>query len=228
MAIEGEQLNICIIAQSTDYSCFQISVWRELWSSHMWCIQQISCCRCRDFQPPGQSSLISSFSLWAACLLFAISTPVMLSTVRCSSHSRLVKPNPAWPQTEWRAGRRGEHLCNFTLLLAVWLTPAFSPFLSISFFLLLKHNLKSVCEHVSICVLCVCSNNCEDVSAVARVTVWLCWEVAKSAKKETSKAPSWKVKNCESHCVRNTPSLLLLSTLWTSRETQQERREEAP
>lgn len=56
---------------------------------NMWSKLQISCFQSRDFSASGSKFSDSIFSLWAACLLFGISTPVMFGAVHCPSYSRL-------------------------------------------------------------------------------------------------------------------------------------------
>lgn len=171
------------------------------------------------------------FSLWAACLLFAISTPVMLSAVHCSSYSCLVKPNPVWPQTEWWQGSDDSVSVispSFLKSTLVCLTLTLSLFVCwFPFFSSLHWNTswKKGSASMYLFVFCVFAQ------IIACVYLWCAHMAALRScqvdKKETSKASPREVNNCESRCVRNVFPLLLLSRVWTSMKTQQERKEEA-
>lgn len=134
------------------------------------------------FQPQGQSLTITSFP------------------PACHQHTSHAQCNSCVASDKVKAGKRRQHLCNFTLLPHVHASfVTYSPFVSISFFSSLHwHHKTNVWKHVSICVLCVCLNNGASESLVACVLVWLCWGAANSTQKETSKAYSRKVNNCES------------------------------
>ena len=155
----------------------------------MWSTLQISCYRSRDFSASGLKFSDSIFSLWAACLLFAISTPVMFGTVHCPSYSRLgetescVASEPSDDREEQTASPPSPRPPQSVF-------PSLSLFLSFS----LRWNTTwgSVCERVSVCVLYVCLGNC----AYLWLPVYLhgCAEKLPSRQKkgETSKAASRK------------------------------------
>lgn len=146
--------------------------------------------------------------------------------------------------SDWMmTGERRQHLCNFTLLCHVHTSLSYSHFFSICVDLFPpftplksspeeKKKKKSVCERVSICVSCVCSNNCVSVSVVAlctRMAVLRSCQVDKKKKKKGKLQKHLLEKSTTVEVIvwGKTLPLLLLSTLWTSRETQQEHRVEA-
>lgn len=153
--------------------------------SHDWCC---------DFLLWGQRFSDFIFSLQASCLLFAISTPVMLSTVHLSSYSHPVKPNSVW-----------QHLCNafshphWFVLLSLFLS--FS--VRVDLFLVftwLKYNLKkSASACIYLCFLCLFE------SVRDYICVCLCTRVAVQKSYQLNKKrklhkhlPAY----CESHCLR--------------------------
>lgn len=183
------------------------------------------------------------FSHWAACLLFAISSTghAQLSSLLLMQPSG-ESESCVWPQTEWWL-ERGDSISvispSSVTSTLVCPTPTFSLFVSISFLPSLhwnparrKKKKKSVCERVSICVSCVCSNNCVSVSVVALCTRMAMLRSCQVDKKKKKKGKLQKHLLEKSTTVEvivwgKTLPLLLLSTLWTSRETQQEHRVEA-
>lgn len=142
-----------------DYYCLQWSILAVnslllhdepgVLNSSMWLTQQISCYWCHDFLKFNDFSV----SFWAARLRFAISTRVMLSAVHCSSYSRLVKPNPVWPQTEWWQGRGDSISVISPSVLAstqVCLTLTLSVFLYLCRFLSSPHSPETQTEKKSV------------------------------------------------------------------------------
>lgn len=145
--------------------------------------------------------------------------------VRRSSLPLIQLPGWNWILCGLRTERwqgRGDGIASFLTS-----PPSLSSSYFLSFSLCWNTTWGSVCEHVSVCVLYVCLGNC----AYLWLPVYLygCAEKLPSWQKKgkLQKPLLEKVNNCESHCMRKTPLLLLLSTLWTSRETRQERSEEA-
>lgn len=146
--------------------------------------------------------------------------------------------------SDWMmTGERRQHLCNFTLLCHVHTSLSYSHFFSICVDLFPPFTpLKSSPEEkkkekVSVSVYLFVFRVFARIIAWAYlwlpcVLVWLCWEVAKSTKRRKKKGKLQKHLLEKSTTVEvivwgKTLPLLLLSTLWTSRETQQEHRVEA-
>lgn len=156
--------------------------------------QQLSCHWCCDFLLWGQRFSDFIFSLQAACLLFAISTPIMLSTVHLSSYSHPVKPNSVW-----------QHLCNafsrphWFVLLSLVLN--FS--ICVDLFLVftwLKYNLeKSASPCIYLCFLCLFElvRDCICVCLCTRVAVQKSYQLNKKGNftsifQHTAKAIVWE------------------------------------
>ncbi len=130
-------------------------------------VRQVLCFWCCDFQPQGQSSPISSFPLSRLLTVrhqhSSHAQHISLLLIQLTSETKSCVASD-WVITE----KRRAISASFLMSALVCLTLTFS--LCVDLFLVFWNTTrKSVCELVSICVSCVCSNNCMRASVVACV-----------------------------------------------------------